>query len=302
MAFRYFIYLTVHKKIKNAINNYFGFNKQQRNGLLVLCFLSFFLLVIRIIYPEFITPGAITVENLPLIERKLNTASQPSQKQDYYKENSASRLFAFDPNKVTHPQLVELGFQEKTAAILIKFRNKGFAFRNKEDLKKVYGISEKLYLKLEPYILIEKPGQKIQAKQSAPEIKTQKVIELNSADSVGLIELNGIGSSFAKRILKYRQLLGGYFNAGQLKEVYGFTEEMYAKISPQVSVNPSLIIKLNLNVDDFKTINKHPYISYELTKEICDKRRKGIINAENLKEIITDKNTYEKILPYLRFN
>jgi competence protein ComEA len=255
------------------------------------------------IYPSFIKPAPILVKDLPLIERKTDSAAKNFHKNGEEKYYGKKNLFAFDPNTASKEQLIELGLKEKTAGILIKFRSKGFQFRKKEDLKKVFGITGKLYERLEPYILIAaKQGyQKNDANLSFSnkKHKTQKIVELNTADSLQLLEINGVGPGFAKRILKYREMLGGFIHVEQLKEVYGLTEEMFEKLKPQVTVIPGALHKLDLNKDDFKLINKHPYLSYELTKEICNKRRKGIINEDNLKEIITDEATYKKLLPYI---
>ena len=252
----------------------------------------------RLSLSSFIKKSNIIVADLPFIERKIEPVIRAS-KYDYTKPGKL-KLFAFDPNTVNLNQLLELGFKEKTVSIFLKFRNKGFVFKQKEDLKKVYGVSDELYKKLEPYIVIEKetPGPVANKK---PEQLQKRIIELNTADSLELLEINGIGPSFAKRILKYRTLLGGFINANQLLEVYGFTAEIFEKIKSQVSVNTSVITKLNLNKDDFKTVNRHPYLSYELTKQIFDKRRKETITPENLKDIVKDDAQYFKLAPYLTF-
>ena len=77
---------------------------------------------------------------------------------------------------------------------------------------------------------------------------------------------------------------------------------MFEKIKPNVTVNAELIKKINLNKDDFKSINKHPYLSYELTKTLFDWRKKTVITAVNLKDIINDGQAYNKLIPYLSFN
>src|SRR5665647_1059817 len=46
-------------------------------------------------------------------------------------------------------------------------------------------------------------------------------LDLNSADSLHLLEIPGIGPVFASRIIRYRTLLGGYYAVDQLREVYG---------------------------------------------------------------------------------
>jgi hypothetical protein len=96
--------------------------------------------------------------------------------------------------------------------------------------------------------------------------------------------------------------LGGYVQKEQLKEVYGLTEEIYDKIKGQVTVDATLIKKIDLNKDDFKVINKHPYLSYELTKIIFDWRRKTVITPANLSSVIEDPETLKKIFPYLIFD
>jgi competence protein ComEA len=291
------------------LNNYFGFNKQQRNGLLVLSSISFALLLVRLIYPSFINQSNIEIKNLPLIERKLDSSYQTSQKHftgNFSDDKAELNLFVFDPNSVNAIQLQQLGFKEKTIKTFLKFRDKGFLFKQKADLKKVYGISDNFYSQLEPYILINNTSNladKNKTTLTTGVIKNQTKIkvELNSADSMALLDLDGVGPAFAKRILKYRSLLGGFVAVEQLKEVYGFSDEMFEKLKPFVIVNSGLVKKLDINKDDFKTINKHPYLSYELTKTLFDWRRKTVITATNLKDIINDDSVYNKIMPYLTF-
>ena len=283
------------------LNNYFGFNRQQRNGLLVLVVISFLLLVVRLVMPSFIRPAVIEVRNLPMVQQALAGGNN-----NRYTETEA-QLFVFDPNTVSLQQLIKLGFTEKTAKTFIKYRSKGFVFRNKTDLKKIYGISEDQYASLEPYILINgadhprQAAQPTQQVQHLPVGRQARIIELNSADSAALVSLNGIGAGYAKRILKYRSILGGYVAVEQLREVYGFTDELYDQVKNQVTVDKSNIKKISINKDDFKTVNRHPYLSYELTKTIFDWRRKTSITAVNLKEIINDDILYARVVPYLSF-
>ena len=110
--------------INRFLNNYFGFNKQQRNGLFVLLVISFLLLVIRLVYPSFIKPDPIIIQNLPLIERQLDSGyktSQPFAKTNIANEKSVN-LFVFDPNTISYEQLLKLGFKEKTANIFLKIQ------------------------------------------------------------------------------------------------------------------------------------------------------------------------------------
>ncbi|MDR0796724.1 MAG: helix-hairpin-helix domain-containing protein, partial [Tannerella sp.] len=61
---------------------------------------------------------------------------------------------------------------------------------------------------------------------------TGTVVELNSADTTILKKVPGIGSAFANRIVRFRNLLGGFYTVQQLAEVYGIDEERYTDLAP----------------------------------------------------------------------
>ncbi len=294
--------------VHRFLSAWFGFNKQQRNGLLVLCLIVIALFIIRLSISSFIKPEPILIadfSNIKLPELNENlAAADPSV------ENTG--LFVFDPNTVTKDQLVKLGFNQKAANTFINYRNKGAHFAKKEDLKKVYGITTEFYSKIERYILIDRENKKEnnyiqqEAKNNISDQKTGKqikVVELNTADSIGLLPLPGIGPGYAKRILKYRGLLGGFYSTEQLKEIYGFTDSLFQVIKNYVKADASLITKININTEDFKKLNAHPYISYEDTKAIFDYRRKNgtITTLEHLKICISDEGQLKKLTPYLEF-
>lgn len=70
------------------------------------------------------------------------------------RKKTASRPFPFDPNTASFKELTSLGLSKKVANTLINFRKKGGKFYKKTDLKKVYGLDEEDYDRLEGYIKI----------------------------------------------------------------------------------------------------------------------------------------------------
>ncbi len=268
----------------------------------MLISISLFLLLVRIVYPYFLEESFVDIRYLPPLPEE---SSAFTDKQD----SSKSEPFVFDPNSVNLGQLLRLGFSEKSANALIRFRNKGFVFRQKSDLKKVFGVSENLYQRLEAYILITPKKQPSARNEQTPAWKEEKQepspathIELNAADSTVLLTAKGIGPVYARRILKYRALLGGFQQVEQLKEVYGFNEELFQKVKDQFYTDPGLVKRLHINTDDFKTINKHPYLSYEATGAIFNLRRKKKLQSEDLKALLNDEVLFQKLLPYLQFD
>lgn len=94
----------------------------------------------------------------------------------------------------------------------------------------------------------------------------QQKIELNSADSIDLLSLYGIGPVFSGRIIKFRNLLGGYYSRDQLLEVYGMDSLRYLGFYKRTFVDTNLIRKINMETVVFKELLRHPYIKYEMVK------------------------------------
>lgn len=91
-----------------------------------------------------------------------------------------------------------------------------------------------------------------------PKLKPGATIDLNTSDTTLLKRVPGIGSSFARRIVKYRDLLGGYYVVEQLQEVYGMDRERYNAIYPYFTVGTA-VRPLTLTID---SISYHPYLSW----------------------------------------
>ncbi|MDR2680399.1 MAG: helix-hairpin-helix domain-containing protein [Tannerella sp.] len=110
------------------------------------------------------------------------------------------------------------------------------------------------------------------------------VVELNTADTAILKKIPGIGSSYARRIVGYRNLLGGYYSVTQLSEVYGVDEERYNAFVPWFTADTSLISKLRVNELSQDSLQRHPYINYNQAKILIRLRRqKGKLTGwENL--------------------
>lgn len=205
----------------------------------------------------------------------------------------------FDPNTITQQEWKQIGVDDKIIKIIQNYLSAGGRFFKKDDLKKIYGIKQELYEKLEPFIVIETTALALKQKSIKDSISlTYNIIELNSTDSIAL---NNIFSnkSLVSRIIKYRSLLGGYYLTEQLLEVYGFKD---VKAIDQFITDTSTIKKININKAEFKEIVKHPYISYDETKAIFT-YRKVMGNFNSVDDIrkykLISSDTYKKIRPYL---
>ncbi|MBK9192337.1 MAG: helix-hairpin-helix domain-containing protein [Crocinitomicaceae bacterium] len=110
--------------------------------------------------------------------------------------------YSFNPNEIGKEEWIDLGFSPKQSDAIINYSQKFGPFIHKEDLKKVYVISEKKYLELEPYILLDDNARIA--------VTDSKKISLNIATTAELESLPGIGVKYAERIVKFRNSLGGF--------------------------------------------------------------------------------------------
>lgn len=206
-------------------------------------------------------------------------------------ETSKNALFEFDPNTASARDWQKLGITEKQAAIIKNYTTKGGRFRKAADLQKIYGLTKVDYARLAPFIII--PEERA---------KPNVVVELNTADSAKLTTIDGVGGTYAKHIIYYRERLGGFTSKEQLKEVFGMDDLKYDEIKGQVRVDANRIHKININTITFDKLRLMPYLNYKQVNAIIEYRNQHgnyatIRDLENI--AILDANILRKIEPYL---
>lgn len=171
-------------------------------------------------------------------------------------ENVRSRLprkvesFKFNPNTVSKEDLQRLGFSEKQAQSIINYREKGGKFRRKSDFAKSFVVSDSVYKRLEPYIIIPKT-------------------DLNQGDSAAFDALPGIGGWFASQMVAYRKSLGGYSYKEQLMDIKNFDHEKFDALKDLIIVSKSSVKSFALWTLPADSLRKHPYIkNYETARSI----------------------------------
>lgn len=133
--------------------------------------------------------------------------------------------------------------------------------------------------------------------------KTRPVspLDLNGLDSAGLVRLPGIGPSFARKIIRYRDQLGGYSDISQLMEIEGLPDSLMKWF---VIADSIPIRRIPVNTSTFAELRRHPYIDFYQAKAIVEFRqeRGNIKGPEQLSfmEEFTDQDLV-KLEPYLDF-
>ncbi|OFX83157.1 MAG: hypothetical protein A2W99_13000 [Bacteroidetes bacterium GWF2_33_16] len=298
--------------IKHQLNQFFSFTKKERNGIIVLLFFCIALLIARSIIlrssvqkislndSEFIAEIEKFEKSLEL--KELKNESVPYKISKEKKWSAPETLIVFDPNTINVEELKILGFTEKQISTILNYRNKGGRFVTKKDLQKIYGITKDQYETLEPYIQIKaNENFSLQSKKEVEKFKPIKTIEINSVSESDLTQLNGIGISFAKRICKYREILGGFYNKEQLLEVYGMDTLRYNQFIHQIIIDTSLIIKSDLNLIKYDELIKRQYLSkYQVQAILKYRDLKGKFNKleELVENNLVSEVVYIKVKPY----
>ena len=158
------------------------------------------------------------------------------EKQYYYVPEKQGELFPFDPNTADSTQFLRLGLRPWQVRNIYKYRAAGGRYRKPTDFARLYGLTLKQYKRLEPYICIEKEVMAADVYGNIREeyprhhydypVKLRKGehININTADTAQLMTVPGIGSYYARQIVRKRARLGGFASPKQLLEIEGFPE------------------------------------------------------------------------------
>ena len=165
-------------------------------------------------------------------------SGQRARRAWYEKQDpTGDSLFYFDPNTVDYKELRLLGFDKRTAVGIIKYRTKGKVFSVREDLALCYGVTDSIYLRLEPYIRIgeeyaAKPAESIAVRDTLPRVTKQRFaphpFESFRIDTVGVAYLRRIGFSTrqARALIEYRDRGDGIYDIDELRDCYAVSAEM----------------------------------------------------------------------------
>lgn len=132
------------------------------------------------------------------------------------RDRRKAESFPFDPNTVSLDDLQRLGFSLKQATAIDNYRKKGGRFRRPADFGRSYVVSDSVFNRLLPYIMIPK-------------------VNINTADSAALDALPGIGPYLVAKILEFRRDNGPFQSPEQLMDIQYFDRERYEAIKDLVT-------------------------------------------------------------------
>ena len=297
----------------DSLRKWFSFSKGERVAIITILALILLLILACLFRPSRKSLSDESLHNLDSLLALRHVAIELQQQQQAEKPQEVAELhpFPFNPNTLTEEEWLQMGLTDRQVRNIMNYKAKGGKFYSKNDLGKLYTISEEEFAQLESFIVLpevargasgktsskkqEKPSFEEKAK---PEKKPIPIVDLNTVDSTTLVELPQIGPYTAVRIIEFREKLGGFIDKEQLRDVKGMDDARFAAIQPYINLGAVEIRKVDVNRADFKTLVHHPYLNYEQVKCIVNQREKrGMIkNWAQLEELIKEEGEVNPLL------
>ena len=300
--------------------DFFYFSLSERRAIYVLLVLMA-VWVVAIVWtpaPEVQSVNVVAEADSLVLSRKYNEERKSFTKKERIQEEVSIVLIPFDPNLADSIEFLRLGLPSYVIKNVIKYRQKGGRFSTPESFARIYGLTEAKFKELQPYIyiseeFIKKPNRKKSA-QERPK-REEKVdslqkpfkypegtlVDVNTADTTELKKIPGIGSGIARRIVAYRNRLGGFYTLEQLNEV----EFVTADLLKWFKLEGDSVRKLPINRVGLDKLRAHPYINFYQAKVIVEyRRKKGEIKSLSqlaLYEEFTEKDL-KRLSAYISFD
>lgn len=212
----------------------FYLNKSQRFGL--------YLLFVLILLFEIFQHISVQKETYELTEadKVLLAKYQISSKNYAFNTTSVNKLKdslkPFNPNDLSLEGWMSLGFSERQAEVIIKYKGiVGGEFTSKEQIKKCYVIDEEKYRELSPFILLPTQSKSNFVDNTFSKTKVvYKNFNPNDLPQQGWEKL-GFSPKQAETIMKYKQIIGGKFTSKeQIRKCFVIDDEKYAEMKAYI--------------------------------------------------------------------
>lgn len=289
------------------LNTYFRFTSQQRTGIFLLL-----LIIIGLQISFHFLEVKIKDDNSLEKQQWLSLQSEIDMLK-IEKENFKPTIYPFNPNFITDFKGYKLGMSTAEIDRLLEFRKTNQYVNSAEEFQDLTKVSDSLLAVISPYFKFPdwvknkkkyKPFEKFENQAYAKKEKIV-IIDINVASQEELIKVYGIGAGLSERILKQKEILGGFVSMEQMNDVWGLSPEVVDKLKERFKVGaiPN-IKKVKINDASAKELSQFPYFRYPLSKEIVTYRsmNNGIKNSEDLIKIkgfpVEKVQVIEKYLEY----
>jgi DNA uptake protein ComE-like DNA-binding protein len=306
-----------NKRLITGVKAWFTCTRAEKNAALLL---SALLLLFQIgIWYRYYLNGP---QPYKLDSRTIQATLHSRQNEGFHKQVNSKKEYSsgyrnkmettiipevIDPNELDSAGFVAIGLTPKQACSAIRYRERIGGFRTSEDVAKVRVISPQLFKRWEPHIRIQRNVFQKAVPEwviAKPVVQRPAPINLNSSDSIRLMDLPMIGSGRARAIVNYRERLGGFTSVEQLKEIRAIPDSVYLIIWDRVICDGIPYRKLEINRLPYDSL-RHPYLPKQLARLIVNYREQHgpFRNEQELSQLpLADAEILRKLAPYISYN
>lgn len=286
---------------RKHLKSYFSFSSSERRSLIILLTI----LVVVFVYPFFINSDNVPVwDKNSEKQKRLDSllAVLQAKSDSRHKAIKSQDLFFFDPNQIDSLGLLSLGFSNYQAKNLLNYRRSGARFSKGIDLKKVYGMTDGLYQKLQTFVQISPRKNK---RSSGFKVQLT-AFDPNKADSTTLLSL-GFSNFQTRNILNYRKKSGRFNTKDELMKIYGVDSSDFTKYEKYILIESNRNESRNhLFSFDPNRISRSGWDSLGVEKSTVNRVKKFLAKggrfrkAKDLKKIYGfDSLKYLELLSYI---
>ncbi|UUW11127.1 helix-hairpin-helix domain-containing protein [Flavobacterium plurextorum] len=210
------------------------------------------------------------------------------------KLNEKAKVYTFNPNFISDYKGYKLGMSVQEIDRLLAFRKESKYVNSAEEFQEVTHISDSLLKTISPLFKFpdwtqKKNEFKIEKKEYPSKMSFSKVnialADINTASQEDLIKIYGIGEALSLRILKQKEILGGFVSMEQMEDVWGLSPEVIVELNRRFrAVIPSGFKKIAINDASLKELSQFSYFKYSLAKQIVIYRSMNG-NFNNIEEL-----------------
>ena len=290
------------------IKSLFMFTSDQRKGIFALMLL---IVVLQLAY--FFVDFSVVSKDDEQKQKWLSLQSEVDSLKNT-SENKSEKIFLFNPNFITDYKGYKLGMSVAEIDRLLEFRKTNQFVNSADEFQKVTKISDSLLNVISPlfkfpdWVNNKKEKKQFEKFPSKAFAKKEKIIliDINQATKEDLIKIYGIGEAISLRILKQKEVLGGFVSMDQMSDVWGLSPEVIENLNSHFKIiSLPEFKKIDVNNASLKELSQFYYFRYALAKEIITYRSmngdfKNIEDLTKIKGFPVDKA--KTIALYLDFN
>lgn len=255
-----------------TFKSYFQFTKSQRSGIILLVLLCV-TFQLAYFFIDFKTVSNNSKEKQEWLAFQTEIDSLKQIKRDY-----KPKTYPFNPNFIADFKGYKLGMSVAEIDRLLNFRKTNKYVNSAQDFQNVTKVSDSLLNTISPYFKFpDWVNNKKEYKSNYIPFEKKKVkiiiLDINLATKEDLIKIYGIGAALSDRILKLKELLGGFVSMEQMNDVWGLSPDVIENLNKnfKVALLPK-VKKVDINNATIKELMLFPYFKYALAKAIVTYR------------------------------